>query len=344
MEKGDAEGAVCQVIVPPSETKLSVLVDSPTDMTNDEPSNSYKDDGELEKENTRPGAIIRRMLTATSALSPTRIRNKNLRYTVYGFIIFFFMIVLLFCGNFIGIAIEYTSLICKLENGPLTTFCAGIDSKNQFTVPGQKIRRIVLIGDSQVSRANKLYNMGPNILSAIKKRFPSLPFDLITSGLSNDMLPSLKNRVYRDCLNYQPDAIILLWDSDCTVPSLAEFTENFFDQYTKMTVDLINTFKLKAKFVAIAGPVLYGELPDGQNPYDEVMNKCTLLNQIIAQQNDVQFINLRSIFQAADKAKGWSKQSGYLTLDGMHPSASGAALEERAFVDLITSWYSSVVS
>jgi len=31
-----------------------------------------------------------------------------------------------------------------------------------------------------------------------------------------------------------------------------------------MTIDLINTFKLKAKFDAITGSVLNGELPDGK--------------------------------------------------------------------------------
>jgi hypothetical protein len=59
------------------------------------------------------------------------------------------------------------------------------------------------------------------------------------------------------------------------------------------------------------------------------MNKCTEINSQIAARSNVTYINLRSMFEAADKGQGWDQQSGYFTLDGMRPSATGAELEQK---------------
>jgi hypothetical protein len=51
---------------------------------------------------------------------------------------------------------------------------------------------------------------------------------------------------------------------------------------------------------------------------------------------------MRPIFLQADKVKGWNQQSGYLTMDGLHPTATGADLEFQAFTQQLFSWYATV--
>jgi len=92
--------------------------------------------------------------------------------------------------------------------------------------------------------------------------------------------------------------------------------------------------------VALAGPILRGELPEGENYKDAEMDAYEAINKDLARKYRIDYMPLRQKFEAAepDRAKSEKQSSGKLTQDGEHPNHRGEGIIEENFLKQILSW------
>ena len=230
---------------------------------------------------------------------------------------------------------------CNEKHGNFASQCPAGLSEAEYDDNGVRIQRIVLYGDSLMSVPNEKYDMGRSVLDNIESKKSGL-FDIVVSGHNANQIASLKQKLPFDCLNYQPDAVILIWDSDVSEHSVSDsLSTDIIDEFNETLEEVVVTIldHIGNKRLAIGGFIMIGELPEGQNEKDPSLNVYLNLTSVMAKKHDLPFINLREIFQKADEKKGWSKSSGYLTLDGEHPSREGSDLMVAAIGAVLEAWY-----
>lgn len=105
-------------------------------------------------------------------------------------------------------------------------------------------------------------------------------------------------------------------------------------------VILISYLSPSTEFVALAGPILKGEKPEGENAKDAQMDAYETINKEVAAAHHIDYIALRELFEDNEptKGKGVEEQKGKLTIDGEHPLQQGSDIIERAFLDQALRW------
>jgi len=150
--------------------------------------------------------------------------------------------------------------------------------------------------------------------------------------------------MFADCINCHPEAVIMYWDSDVSDPSIDYITSQVgIDKYTNNLRDVIFAIQKVTTYFAIAGPNLLGELPEGENGRDKYLNLYRDINHDVSLLFNVTYIDIRQAFIDVDKEKGWDESSGYLTMDGEHPSKAGSKIEEDLFYNQLVLWYKNVL-
>ena len=205
------------------------------------------------------------------------------------------------------------------------------------------IHRIILFGDSLIAVPTESYDLDVSLYNRISNQYPYLHFDMISSGIGGNRILDLKRRVGNDVIDKQPEAVIMYWDSDVSDPSIDYLSsQDGIEQYTNNLIDVITAFKNSVKYVAISGPNLLGELPEGENSRDKYLNMYRQINRDVALSYNVTYIDIRQAFLDADRLKGWDKSVGFLTTDGEHPSEAGSKIEEDLFYNQLELWYKNI--
>jgi len=223
--------------------------------------------------------------------------------------------------------------------------CSFNDYNNITLIDKNKnIHRIILFGDSLIGSPSEHYGMDKNLLNRISKHFPHLYFEIITSGIGGNKILDLKNRMFIDCIYCRPEAVIMYWDTDISNPPRDYLdSDDAIIQYKNNLKDVITEIKEITKYFAIAGPNLLGELPEGKNGRDKYLNLYRDINHDVSLLFNVTYIDIRQAFIDVDKEKGWDESSGYLTMDGEHPSKAGSKIEEDLFYNQLVLWYKNVL-
>lgn len=245
-------------------------------------------------------------------------------------------------------------LIVKSENECIQKYGYNhyhcMNTSSNYTIlqnnTNQTIYRIILHGDSLVTKPNRMYNLSNNIIIKLQLTFPTLLFNIIVSATNIDGIHDIIQTINQSCLVYQPHSIILLWDSDKTRFYSKDSKDiQIYQDYLNI---LINLLKNKIKNIAIAGPGLYGELPNGQNTVDRYLNKYQYINNKVANIQNISYLDIRKALFKAERnnhgkyyySHGSHGQYGYLTIDGLHPSVIGSTIIEEMICNQLITWYS----
>jgi len=274
--------------------------------------------------------------------------NHRRHYINYVISVVFVIICLILLFLFDFLNLDIISDVRCFKNNNMAVY----DKNNQSTILNydynstiKSVHRIILFGDSLIGRPTRRYNLDTNILNRIRIRYPHLSFELQATGIDGNRILSLRRRMCQDVINKRPEAVIMYWDSDVSDPSIDYIaSQDGIDRYTKNLIDVIKALKSSSvKYLAIAGPNLLGELPEGENARDKYLNLYRQINQLIAEQYNITYIDIRQAFLQADIDEEWNQYSGYLTQDGEHPSATGSKIEEDLFYKQLQLWYKHVV-
>ena len=203
--------------------------------------------------------------------------------------------------------------------------------------------KIILFGDSLIEKPTNLYGMPTSILNRLQSKYPTLSFEMISSGIGGNSISELRARLCPDVISRQPEAVIMYWDSDISDSSVDySLSDEGINAYKRNLNYVIESLIHRVRFLAIAGPELIGELPYGQNPKDKCLNLYQDINRNISLSYNITYIDIRQQFLDEDKYKGWDQYSGYLTIDGEHPSLIGSKIEENLFTQQLIKWYQNV--
>lgn len=215
------------------------------------------------------------------------------------------------------------------------------------------IYRIAIHGDSLVSAPNYLYNFSANILKKISNRIPNLIFDIIVCGETAYNIAHVLLTLDEICLSYHPHSFILYGDSDRRA-----FEERISDYKSKTYLSNLDKLLHRLKnngvvFIALAGPGLEGELPNGQNLDDYSAEAYRKANINYAKSHKIPFIDIRkALFKAEEDNKGGEYRyehglhgvCGYLTIDGAHPTYLGNTIIEDLIVTQLEKWYKTITN
>ncbi len=144
-----------------------------------------------------------------------------------------------------------------------------------------------------------------------------------------------------------PHGVILYWDSDVADRSNC-MEESYLNSYLKDLNHVLNTLCHHCLAVAVGGPTLMGELPDGQNKKDSNFNYYrNITSAAIDAYNaetgkkkkcgEIVYIDTRSYY-FANLPPNWTHTHGALTVDGEHPNEQGAHLDKVIFAEALNNF------
>ena len=272
-----------------------------------------------------------------------------------------------FCCLVVGLLLLYGGLF-GLFSPSISFFCRrwSVESETQpgcssdrwasrarVDSAGHNYTRIVLIGDSMISQPNAEFDYLFRFKAHLAARFPARVFDLVEAGVGLDTIANIGKRLDKDCLAYNPDAVILYWDSD--VSEIQRCNDGAVKRaYSEALLSVLRRVASVTTRLAVLGPSVLGELRDGHNlaPWhkDTCLNHyCDLNRDAVQQVRDegaVQalYVNTRQRFlkreQAFASGAGYVFPSGYLTIDGDHHSLKGSNIIMDVMLSVADQWYS----
>jgi hypothetical protein len=91
----------------------------------------------------------------------------------------------------------------------------------------------------------------------------------------------------------------------------------------------------------LAGPILDGELKEGRNYRDEILNDYEDINVEVSKKYGIDYIPLREYFFAHEKKSEHAEEqdSGKLTIDGEHPLKGGAKIIQENIQKTAMKWH-----
>lgn len=112
--------------------------------------------------------------------------------------------------------------------------------------------KIILFGDSLVNIPFKNFGLSEKI----RAKFPEKNLEIINAGVNGHTISYLRARLDKDVLSLQPNAVLLLWDSD-----VSNFNVETLDsaeikrQYEEDINYVLNSLKRSCTFLSVSGKV-----------------------------------------------------------------------------------------
>ena len=197
--------------------------------------------------------------------------------------------------------------------------------------------KIILFGDSLINIPCTYYNLPEKL----QHQFPHFPLTIINAGINGNKIADMKSRVYSDVVEKNPDAVMILWDSDVSDQSIEVLAEQSTQlQFEANCMSVFLTCSNASKFVSVAGPVILSEGPifatDEYNKFD-TLNEYRTLVRNISSTYGIPYVDLRGSFMSSIPAS-WQLSRFYLTADGEHENQRGVRILAREFGKVINNW------
>jgi hypothetical protein len=203
---------------------------------------------------------------------------------------------------------------------------------------------VTLIGDSMIGKAWQFRNLNGKLLERLAKH-TDLHIRFINHGQNGATISNIGARIVSNVVTDQSSIVIINWDSDATDSDTIDMTTAQYDQFKVQYVKTLDwalanvTALPQVKFVAIAGPSLYGEgpvfKPSRFTPdKDKVLSQFRQLNIEAAQRFRLPYIDMRSALQSVS-VSWWGLYRLWCTQDGEHYSELGASIEADNFVQFL---------
>ena len=232
------------------------------------------------------------------------------------------------------LVIVAASLVVVSMNSRRSSFINFLDTRPQ--------REILLFGDSLIGVSDSTYGLSYELENAVQDKKDDVQVFVHSSAKGGDTAFTLSARLDEDVLIREgqtpPDGVIILFDSDAADEENAPL-QWYKDEYRAKLKNMISKIQEKVHYVALSGPILFGEMPDGENAKDDLLNEYEQMNKEIASQHGIDFIELRQKFFSEEPKDDNSQKirSGKLTRDGEHPVRKGYEIIKSEFLATILS-------
>ena len=207
-----------------------------------------------------------------------------------------------------------------------------------------------MLGDSLINVPWGNYNLRDKIESQLDR-----PVNLYNYGVNGDTIGRILDRTDGMLATVRPQAVILFWDSDVSdinerilhPDQITALRENYKSALRTVCSKILATGSL----LVIVGPELLGEGPvilndksafiDVYASKEEMLNDYREMNEEIAQEFNVPYIDIRKAFLDVLATTTWPYNNGCITQDGEHPNENGAVVEANLFSAMINVWLRS---
>lgn len=195
---------------------------------------------------------------------------------------------------------------------------------------------VVLLGDSLIEFPFTLFNLG----GLVHGHLEDWNVNIFNEGQGSDTIQRIRNRL-PEALSHKPDALFLLWDTDCSDTNEADMTNDevveLRSQYEENVRYVINsTLAVGAKFVIVSGPVLLGEGPwfmkHKFKGKEQMLEDYININKGICEDMNVTYLDMRKQFLETIPAY-WPLSMWIATFDGEHPNSRGTRIIAEKFSD-----------
>lgn len=202
---------------------------------------------------------------------------------------------------------------------------------------------VLMIGDSLVRRPSAYFNLQGLLYDHLKP----INATFINDGEDGETISAIAARLVPALELYNPQAVILYWDSDVSNIDEAMLTQqqvnDLHRNYRANLTWFINTTinYPSVEFMTVGGPELLGEgklcLPMTKHSKTEMLQSYLAMNQNITAMMNVSYMDVRQQFL---NNLPWYWPLGYyfLTVDGEHPNYRGAHIIAKMFADQLRPW------
>ena len=173
----------------------------------------------------------------------------------------------------------------------------------------------------------------------IREAFPETDFEFINFGISGNRTSELFDRLYSDCIAFQPDIVsVLIGINDVWhrygVNKIATTDEQLALNYKCILERLKN--ETGAKIIMLQ-PFTEGE--DQAHMRPDVEKIKPIVNSLAEQYSDA-YIKLDDLMHADEN---YGKEH-YFTRDGVHPNPTGAAFIAKLYVEAISPMIDEIIA
>ena len=190
----------------------------------------------------------------------------------------------------------------------------------------QSKTKIVFFGDSITEQGAKPGGFITRIDSMYKLSSQSR-YDFVGAGVGGNKVYDLYLRLDDDVLKKNPSAVVIYIGVNDVWHKSTTGTGTDPDKFEKFYDAILKKFRDNNIKVIICTPAVIGEKTDFSNRQDGDMNNYSNIIRSIAKRNNLPLVDLRQKFLDYDlKNNPENKESGILTVDGVHLNARGNQL------------------
>lgn len=197
-----------------------------------------------------------------------------------------------------------------------------------FILPEKEPKTIVFLGDSITNRGMRPGGYIDLIKRELHKRGKSKKYKLIGAGHEGNTVPDLQGRVEQDVIARNPDLVVIyigindVWKSTNNPPNHTPV-----NAYEAGLREIINKIKDSGAKVILCTPSVIGELVEGGNPQDVMLDEYSEISRKVAYETNSKLCDLRKAFISyLSKHNTENKEKGILTLDRVHLNDLGNQL------------------
>ena len=200
---------------------------------------------------------------------------------------------------------------------------AGVDLLVAKDSPLKKGEAIAFFGDSITQGGAGAGGYCRLIDEAIAENRPELGVKIIYAGISGHKVPDLQGRLERDVLSKKPTVVFsYIGINDVWHSTRGRGTPK--DKFEAGLRDLIKKITEASAVVVLATPSTIGEVPDGSNPLDPMLEEYSAISRKVAKETGMHLCDLRKAFiEHLKKHNSKKEYRGVLTRDGVHLNADG---------------------
>ena len=195
------------------------------------------------------------------------------------------------------------------------------------SVSHQKKTRIIFFGDSITQAGVMKGGYIDRIQQAVNKNSSQDKYELIGAGIGGNKVYDLYLRMDDDVLAKKPDVVVIYVGINDVWHKTSHGTGTDIDKFEKFYIAIIKKLQVQNVKVAVCTPAVIGEKKDNANSQDKDLNAYSDVIRKLAPLYNCALIDLRKAFTAYETQNNAdNKESGLLTIDRVHLTASGNQL------------------
>ncbi len=208
----------------------------------------------------------------------------------------------------------------------------------------QKKKNLVFFGDSITKRGIDTNGYITKLRQMLDSNNLISNYKLVAAGINGNKINDLYVRIDNDVLAKNP-YIVFIWIGVNDVWHKLEGTGTEAIQFKNIYEAVIKRLQAQNIKVVLVTPALIGEKKDNTNMQDVDLDRYADMIRRMSSQYDCGLVDIRKDFvEYENENNPENKNSGILTLDGVHLSAKGNQLAAEKMMEVLTPILKSTIS